>query len=94
MNLKAISSIALYYFNFIFLLSASDTTAQLVNKAKSENRTQASHNVVREVDFKKDRTRAKAIKAQLDAKRTSVQKRATDVLTFKPLVIMKISWRV
>ncbi|MEZ9860468.1 MotA/TolQ/ExbB proton channel family protein [Vibrio splendidus] len=60
--------------------SASDTTAQLVNKAKSESRTQASHNVVREADFKKTEQELKAIKAQLDAKRTSVQN-ATDVLT-------------
>ncbi|CAK1712388.1 MotA/TolQ/ExbB proton channel family protein [Vibrio crassostreae] len=61
-------------------LSASDSTAQLVNKAKSENRTQASHNVVREADFKKIEQELKAIKAQLEAKRTSIQG-ATDVLT-------------
>ncbi|MGB1279507.1 MAG: MotA/TolQ/ExbB proton channel family protein, partial [Vibrio cyclitrophicus] len=56
------------------------STAQLVNKAKSENRTQASHNVVREADFKKTEQELKAIKAELEAKRTSVQN-ATDVLT-------------
>ena len=49
--------------------SPADSTAQLVNKAKSENRTQASHNVVREADFKKTEQELKVIKAQLEAKR-------------------------
>ncbi|MEG3694522.1 MotA/TolQ/ExbB proton channel family protein, partial [Vibrio coralliirubri] len=39
-----------------------------------------SHNVVREADFKKTEQELKAIKAQLEAKRTSIQG-ATDVLT-------------
>lgn len=60
--------------------SASDTTAQLVNKAKSESRAQASHNVVRESEFKRTEQELKAIKAQLATKRASIQA-ATDALT-------------
>ncbi|TKF00688.1 MotA/TolQ/ExbB proton channel family protein [Vibrio kanaloae] len=60
--------------------SASDTTAQLVNKAKSESRIQASHNVVRESEFKRTEQELKAIKAQLATKRASIQA-ATDALT-------------
>ncbi|MDL5028755.1 MotA/TolQ/ExbB proton channel family protein [Vibrio sp. TMPB1044] len=80
MNLKPLAAL-LCITSFSFsAFSASDTTAQLVNKAKSESRTQASHNVVREADFKKTEQELKAIKAQLEAKRTSIQG-ATDVLT-------------
>ncbi|MDA0144347.1 MotA/TolQ/ExbB proton channel family protein [Vibrio sp. RW] len=60
--------------------SASDTTAQLVNKAKSESRAQASHNVVRESEFKRTEQELKVIKAQLATKRASIQA-ATDALT-------------
>lgn len=60
--------------------SASDTTAQLVNKAKSESRAQASHNVVRESEFKRTEQELKAIKVQLATKRASIQA-ATDALT-------------
>ncbi|WP_373939171.1 MotA/TolQ/ExbB proton channel family protein [Vibrio kanaloae] len=60
--------------------SASDTTAQLVNKAKSESRIQASHNVVRESEFKRTEQELKAIKAQLATKRASIQA-DTDALT-------------
>ena len=60
--------------------SASDTTAQLVNKAKSESRAQASHNVVRESEFKRTEQELNVIKAQLATKRASIQA-ATDALT-------------
>lgn len=84
MNLKPLAALlcitSISFSAFSASASASDSTAQLVNKAKSENRTQASHNVVREADFKKTEQELKAIKAQLEAKRTSVQN-ATDVLT-------------
>ncbi|MBO7913854.1 MotA/TolQ/ExbB proton channel family protein [Vibrio splendidus] len=80
MNLKPLAALLCITSISFSAFSASDTTAQLVNKAKSENRTQASHNVVREADFKKTEQELKAIKAQLEAKRTSVQG-ATDVLT-------------
>ncbi|CAH6824251.1 MotA/TolQ/ExbB proton channel family protein [Vibrio chagasii] len=80
MNLKPLAALLCITSISFSAFSASDTTAQLVNKAKSENRTQASHNVVREADFKKTEQELKAIKAQLEAKRTSVQN-ATDVLT-------------
>ncbi len=80
MNLKPLAVLLCITSISFSAFSASDSTAQLVNKAKSENRTQASHNVVREADFKKTEQELKAIKAQLEAKRTSVQN-ATDVLT-------------
>ncbi|PTP13618.1 flagellar motor protein MotA [Vibrio sp. 10N.286.51.C3] len=80
MNLKALAVLLCITSISFSAFSASDSTAQLVNKAKSENRTQASHNVVREADFKKTEQELKAIKAQLEAKRTSIQG-ATDVLT-------------
>ncbi len=80
MNLKPLAALLCITSISFSAFSASDSTAQLVNKAKSENRTQASHNVVREADFKKTEQELKAIKAQLEAKRTSVQN-ATDVLT-------------
>ncbi|CAK2795202.1 biopolymer transport protein ExbB [Vibrio crassostreae] len=80
MNLKPLAALLCITSISFSALSASDSTAQLVNKAKSENRTQASHNVVREADFKKTEQELKAIKAQLEAKRTSIQG-ATDVLT-------------
>ncbi|WP_215405845.1 MotA/TolQ/ExbB proton channel family protein [Vibrio gigantis] len=80
MNLKPLAALLCITSLSFSAFSASDSTAQLVNKAKSENRTQASHNVVREADFKKTEQELKAIKAQLEAKRTSVQN-ATDVLT-------------
>ncbi|CDT73908.1 putative Outer membrane stability protein, TolR [Vibrio coralliirubri] len=80
MNLKPLAALLCITSISFSAFSASDTTAQLVNKAKSESRTQASHNVVREADFKKTEQELKAIKAQLEAKRTSVQN-ATDVLT-------------
>ncbi|CAK1734015.1 biopolymer transport protein ExbB [Vibrio crassostreae] len=80
MNLKPLAALLCITSISFSALSASDSTAQLVNKAKSENRTQASHNVVREADFKKIEQELKAIKAQLEAKRTSIQG-ATDVLT-------------
>lgn len=80
MNFKPLAALLCITSISFSAFSASDTTAQLVNKAKSESRTQASHNVVREADFKKTEQELKVIKAQLDAKRTSVQN-ATDVLT-------------
>ncbi|CAK1693276.1 biopolymer transport protein ExbB [Vibrio crassostreae] len=80
MNLKPLAALLCITSLSFSAFSASDSTAQLVNKAKSENRTQASHNVVREADFKKTEQELKAIKAELEAKRTSVQN-ATDVLT-------------
>ncbi|NOH93951.1 MotA/TolQ/ExbB proton channel family protein [Vibrio sp. AIC-3] len=80
MNLKPLATLLCITSISFSAFSASDSTAQLVNKAKSESRTQASHNVVREADFKKTEQELKAIKAQLEAKRTSVQN-ATDVLT-------------
>ncbi|OEF01774.1 flagellar motor protein MotA [Vibrio crassostreae 9ZC13] len=80
MNLKPLAALLCITSISFSAFSASDSTAQLVNKAKSENRTQASHNVVREADFKKTEQELKAIKAQLEAKRTSIQG-ATDVLT-------------
>ncbi|MEZ9777519.1 MotA/TolQ/ExbB proton channel family protein [Vibrio sp. 10N.261.54.A5] len=80
MNLKLLAALLCITSLSFSAFSASDTTAQLVNKAKSESRTQASHNVVREADFKKTEQELKAIKAQLEAKRTSIQG-ATDVLT-------------
>ncbi|MCG9694184.1 MotA/TolQ/ExbB proton channel family protein [Vibrio sp. Isolate22] len=80
MNLKPLAALLCITSISFSAFSASDSTAQLVNKAKSENRTQASHNVVREADFKKTEQELKAIKAQLEAKRSSVQN-ATDVLT-------------
>ena len=80
MNLKPLAALLCMTLLSFSAFSASDSTAQLVNKAKSENRTQASHNVVREADFKKTEQELKAIKAELEAKRTSVQN-ATDVLT-------------
>ncbi|CAK2032206.1 MotA/TolQ/ExbB proton channel family protein [Vibrio crassostreae] len=80
MNLKPLAALLCITSISFSALSASDSTAQLVNKAKSENRTQASHNVVREADFKKIEQELKAIKAQLEAKRTSIQG-TTDVLT-------------
>lgn len=80
MNLKPLAALLCITSISFSAFSASDSTAQLVNKAKSENRTQASHNVVREAGFKKTEQELKAIKAQLEAKRTSVQN-ATDVLT-------------
>ncbi|CAK1936036.1 biopolymer transport protein ExbB [Vibrio crassostreae] len=80
MNLKPLAALLCITSISFSALSASDSTAQLVNKAKSENRTQASHNVVREADFKRTEQELKAIKAELEAKRTSVQN-ATDVLT-------------
>ncbi|TCV21204.1 MotA/TolQ/ExbB proton channel family protein [Vibrio crassostreae] len=80
MNLKPLAALLCITSISFSAFSASDSTAQLVNKAKSENRTQASHNVVREADFKKTEQELKAIKAELEAKRTSVQN-ATDVLT-------------
>ncbi|MFA0234114.1 MULTISPECIES: MotA/TolQ/ExbB proton channel family protein [Vibrio] len=80
MNLKPLAALLCITSLSFSAFSASDSTAQLVNKAKSESRTQASHNVVREADFKKTEQELKAIKAQLEAKRTSIQG-ATDVLT-------------
>ncbi|OQQ05796.1 flagellar motor protein MotA [Vibrio splendidus] len=80
MNLKPLAALLCITSISFSAFSASDTTAQLVNKAKLESRTQASHNVVREADFKKTEQELKAIKAQLEAKRTSIQG-ATDVLT-------------
>ncbi|WP_086968110.1 MotA/TolQ/ExbB proton channel family protein [Vibrio coralliirubri] len=80
MNLKPLAALLCITSISFSAFSASDTTAQLVNKATSESRTQASHNVVREADFKKTEQELKAIKAQLEAKRTSIQG-ATDVLT-------------
>lgn len=80
MNLKPLAALLCITSISFSAFSASDTTAQLVNKAKSESRTQASHNVVREADFKKTEQELKAIKAQLEAKRRSIQG-ATDVLT-------------
>ncbi|MFA0614230.1 MotA/TolQ/ExbB proton channel family protein [Vibrio splendidus] len=80
MNFKPLAALLCMTSISFSAFSASDTTAQLVNKAKSESRTQASHNVVREADFKKTEQELKAIKAQLEAKRTSIQG-ATDVLT-------------
>ncbi|WP_114635297.1 MotA/TolQ/ExbB proton channel family protein [Vibrio splendidus] len=80
MNLKPLAALLCITSISFSAFSASDTTAQLVNEAKSENRTQASHNVVREADFKKTEQELKAIKTQLEAKRTSIQG-ATDVLT-------------
>ncbi|CAH7022580.1 MotA/TolQ/ExbB proton channel family protein [Vibrio chagasii] len=80
MNLKPLAALLCITSISFSAFSASDTTAQLVNKAKSESRTQASHNVVREADFKKTEQELKAIKTELEAKRTSVQN-ATDVLT-------------
>ena len=80
MNLRPLAALLCITSLSFSAFSASDSTAQLVNKAKSENRTQASHNVVREADFKKTEQELKAIKAELEAKRTSVQN-ATDVLT-------------
>lgn len=80
MNLKPLAALLCITSLSFSAFSASDSTAQLVNKAKSENRTQVSHNVVREADFKKTEQELKAIKAELEAKRTSVQN-ATDVLT-------------
>ncbi|CAH7163833.1 MotA/TolQ/ExbB proton channel family protein [Vibrio chagasii] len=80
MNLKPLAALLCITSISFSAFSASDSTAQLVNKAKSENRTQASHNVVREADFKKTEQELKALKAELEAKRTSVQN-ATDVLT-------------
>ncbi|PTQ04423.1 MotA/TolQ/ExbB proton channel family protein [Vibrio sp. ZF 223] len=80
MNLKPLAVLLCITSISFSAFSASDSKAQLVNKAKSENRTQASHNVVREADFKKTEQELKAIKAQLEAKRTSIQG-ATDVLT-------------
>ncbi|OED66002.1 flagellar motor protein MotA [Vibrio splendidus ZS-139] len=80
MNLKPLAALLCITSISFSAFSASDTTAQLVNKAKSESRTQASHNVVREADFKKTEQELKAIKVQLEEKRTSIQS-ATDVLT-------------
>ncbi|WP_333917971.1 MotA/TolQ/ExbB proton channel family protein [Vibrio crassostreae] len=80
MNLKPLAALLCITSISFSAFSASDSTAQLVNKAKSENRTQASHNVVREADFKKTEQELKVIKAQLEAKRTSIQG-ATDALT-------------
>ncbi|SBT14538.1 MotA/TolQ/ExbB proton channel family protein [Vibrio celticus] len=80
MNLKPLAALLCITSISFSAYSASDMTAQLVNKVKSESRTQASHNVVREADFKKTEQELKAIKAQLEAKRTSIQG-ATDVLT-------------
>ncbi|MFA0112919.1 MotA/TolQ/ExbB proton channel family protein [Vibrio sp. 10N.261.46.E11] len=80
MNLKPLAALLCITSLSFSAFSASDSTAQLVNKAKSENRTQASHNVIREADFNKTEQELKAIKAELEAKRTSVQN-ATDVLT-------------
>ena len=80
MNLKPLAALLCITSISFSAFSASDTTAQLINKAKSENRAQASHNVVREADFKKTEQELKAIKVQLEAKRKSVQN-ATDVLT-------------
>jgi biopolymer transport protein ExbB len=80
MNLKPLAALLCITSLSFSAFSASDTTAQLVDKAKSHNRTQASHNVVREADFKKTEQELKAIKAQLEAKRISIQG-ATDVLT-------------
>ena len=80
MNLKPLAALLCITSISFSAFSASDTTAQLVNKAKSESRTQASHNVIREADFKKTEQQLKAIKAQLEAKRSSIQG-ATDVLT-------------
>ena len=80
MNLKPLAALLCITSISFSAFSASDTTAQLVNKAKSESRTQASHNVIREADFKKTEQQLKAIKAQLESKRSSIQG-ATDVLT-------------
>ncbi|PMM57799.1 MotA/TolQ/ExbB proton channel family protein [Vibrio splendidus] len=80
MNLKPLAALLCITSISFSAFSASDTTAQLVNKAKSESRTQASHNVVREADFKKTEQELKAIKVQLEETRTSIQS-ATDVLT-------------
>ncbi|WP_299688936.1 MotA/TolQ/ExbB proton channel family protein [uncultured Vibrio sp.] len=80
MNLKPLAALLCMTSISFSAFSASDTTAQLVDKAQSENRTQASHNVVREADFKKTEQELKTTKAELEAKRTSVQN-ATDVLT-------------
>ncbi|MEZ8012638.1 MULTISPECIES: MotA/TolQ/ExbB proton channel family protein [Vibrio] len=80
MNLKPLAALLCITSISFSAFSASDTTAQLVNKAKSESRTQASHNVIREADFKKTEQQLRAIKAQLEAKRSSIQG-ATDVLT-------------
>ena len=80
MNLKPLAALLCITSISFSAFSASDTTAQLINKAKSENRAQASHNVVREADFKKTEQELRAIKMQLEAKRKSVQN-ATDVLT-------------
>ncbi|CAH6890515.1 MotA/TolQ/ExbB proton channel family protein [Vibrio chagasii] len=80
MSLKPLATLLCITSLSFSAFSATDSTAQLVNKAKSENRAQGSHNVVREADFKKTEQELKAIKAELEAKRTSVQN-ATDVLT-------------
>ncbi|MFB9143397.1 MotA/TolQ/ExbB proton channel family protein [Vibrio artabrorum] len=80
MNLKPFAALICMASISFSAFSASDTTAQLVNKAKMESRAQASHNLVREADFKKREQELKALKAQLEAKRTSIQN-ATDVLT-------------
>ncbi len=53
---------------------AADTTAQLVGKATSENRQQAKHNVARESGFKRSEAELKTLKAELVAKRQSLQK--------------------
>ena len=80
MNLKPLAALLCITSISFSAFSASDSTSQLVNKAKSENRIQISHNVVREAEFKKTEQELKVIKAQLEAKRKSVQN-ATDVLT-------------
>ncbi|MGF1744388.1 MotA/TolQ/ExbB proton channel family protein [Vibrio minamisatsumaniensis] len=80
MNLKPFAALICMASISFSAFSASDTTAQLVNKAKMESRAQASHNLVREADFKKREQELKALKAKLEAKRTSIQN-ATDVLT-------------
>ncbi|MGI9877779.1 MotA/TolQ/ExbB proton channel family protein [Vibrio chagasii] len=80
MNLKPLAALLCITSLSFSAFSASDSTAQLVNKAKSENRTQASHNVAREADFKKTEQELNTIKAQLEVKRASIQG-ATDALT-------------
>ncbi len=70
MNLKPLAALLCITSLSFSAFSASDSTAQLVNKAKSENRTQASHNVVREADFKKTEQEIKANHVQLKVNMT------------------------
>jgi len=59
---------------------ANANTSELVGKAATENKAQASHNVARESGFKQTEKELKALRTQLEAKRKQIQEQ-TDVLT-------------